>query len=159
MSKYPTDWPEWRSQASTRSAPASVIRLATSLAAMDSRPWDCSQVDQADCATEAGCLPLRNSERLPVPAYQRQAVWPCRCTLVGKRLCRNGPPVLGLQQGKSSRLRNRDSLPLSPLRNRDRIPAPADVLPLAISWAAMDRRPWIYGQKRQIPRERGQHSQ
>lgn len=39
ISKYPIDWPECRSQARTRFAPASVIKLATSLAAMDSRPW------------------------------------------------------------------------------------------------------------------------
>lgn len=39
ISKYPMDCPECRSHASTRFAPASVIRFATSLAAMDSRPW------------------------------------------------------------------------------------------------------------------------
>jgi len=32
------DCPEWRSQASTRFAPASVIKFATSFAAIDSRP-------------------------------------------------------------------------------------------------------------------------
>ena len=37
MSKKPWIWPAWRSTVSTRSAPARVIRLATSLAEMGER--------------------------------------------------------------------------------------------------------------------------
>ncbi len=41
MSKYPIDWPECKSHIRTRWAPASVIKLATSFAAIDSRPCVC----------------------------------------------------------------------------------------------------------------------
>ena len=115
MSKYPTHCPLCRSMASTRSAPASVMMLALSLAAMASRPCrEEARGGRAGRAAEAasggrgrgadatrgyatgGCARLQ-LPRLAGPAG--------RVALPSSRRCRRGTPLQGSRPWLPLRLR------------------------------------------------------
>ncbi len=75
MSKYPIDWPECKSHIRTRWAPASVIKLATSFAAIDSRPCVCDpghlEANINKIASEASVFKMQDLATQP----QSTAIW------------------------------------------------------------------------------------